>query len=69
MSACVFVLSNCIVFAYIDHIIFDTAYRVFQIALRDGGGPPVRGMENFAGFLLLGVGNLKRGEFDHFYFF
>ena len=69
MSACVFVLSNCIVFANTDHITFDTACRVFQIALRDGGGPPVRGIENFAGFFLLDVGNLKRSEFDHFYFF
>ena len=32
----------------------------FPIALRDGGGPPVGGMENFAGFFLLSVGNLKR---------
>ena len=31
----------------------------FPIALRDGGGPPVGGMENFAGFFL-SVGNLKR---------
>ena len=52
MSACVFVLSNCIVFANIDHIIFDTACRVFQIALRDGGGPQVGGMENFAVFFI-----------------
>ena len=78
-------MSLCIVFANIDHItfvlsmsffiffmafIFDTACRVFQIGLRNGGGPPVGGMENFAGFFfLLGVGNLKRSEFDHFYFF
>ena len=69
MSACVFVLSSCIVFANIDHITFDTACRVFQIALRDEGGPSVRGVEHFAGFFLLGVGNLKRSEFEHFYFF
>ena len=49
----------------------DTAYRIFQIALRDGEGPPtpVGGMENFAEFVLLGVGNLIRSEFDHFYIF
>ena len=42
MSACVSALSNCIVvFANIDHITFDTACRFFQVALRDGGGPPV----------------------------
>ena len=46
MSACVFVLSNCIIFANIDHITFDIACRVFQIALKDGGGPPVGGMKN-----------------------
>ena len=62
-------LSNCIVFANIDHITFDTGCRVFQIALRDGGVLPVRGMEHFAEFFLLGVGNLKRSEFGHFYFF
>ena len=32
----------------------------FSIALRDGGGPPIGGMENFAGFILSNVGNLKR---------
>ena len=70
MSACVFSLSNCIiVFANIDHITFDTARRVFKIALRDEGGSPVGGMETFAGFFLLGVGNMKRSEFYHFYCF
>ena len=54
---CLFVLSNCIVFASIDHITFDTACRVFQIVLRDGGSPPVGGIKNFVGFFLLGVGN------------
>ena len=34
----------------------------FPIALRDGGGPPVGRMENFAVFFLLSVGNLKRIE-------
>ena len=29
---------------------FDTACKVFQIVLRDGGGPPVGGMENFDRF-------------------
>ena len=57
MSACVFVLSNCIVFANIDHITFDTACTVFQTVLRDGGGPPEGGIEHFAGcfFLVLGI--------------
>ena len=32
----------------------------FAIVLRDGEGPPVGGMEKFAGFFLLSVGNLKR---------
>ena len=54
MSACVFVLFNCIVFPNIDHITSNTACRVFQIAVKDGGGPLVRGMENFAGFFFIG---------------
>ena len=32
----------------------------FPVALREGGGPPVGGMENFAVFFLLSVWNLKR---------
>ena len=49
---------------------FDTACRVFQIVLREGEGPPiVGGIEDFAGFFLLGVGNLRRSELGYFYIF
>ena len=43
---------------------FDTACRVFQITLKDGGV-----MENFAEFFLLGDKDLRRSEFDHFNLF
>ena len=56
MSACVFLLFNCIVFANIDYITFDTAKRFITF-------------ENFAGFFLLGVGYLKRSKINDFYFF
>ena len=80
MSACVSVLSNRIIFANIGHITFVLckSFLIFfhdihfwysiQGFPRDGRNVPVGGMENFAGFFLLGVGNLRRSEFDHLCF-